>query len=145
MTPPLPQPTPGAGITHGSICTIRVIVAQGPLPGHSDRRMWACHPAEGGLFPGLNPGMSSNAVCVPEEWLTLTGEQQAGLPFSIIDGKTGADLTEKWQASATDTVVKNGKRVKRNTVGLVAVTVPPTAKEGPVKGEERGEGKDGER
>lgn len=48
--------------------TVRVVVVQGPLPGHLPRRVWLCH-----LTTGLMPGCSSSSpampLFVPEELL----------------------------------------------------------------------------
>ena len=48
--------------------TVRVVVVQGPLPGHLPRRVWLCH-----LTTGLMPGCLSSSprmpLFVPEELL----------------------------------------------------------------------------
>ena len=55
--------------------TVRVVVVQGPLPGHLPDRVWLCHLVEGDpLMPGCSKGGPAMPLSVPEECLTPTGE-----------------------------------------------------------------------
>lgn len=74
------------GITPNAVCTVRVVVVQGPLPGHLPRRVWLCHLVEGSpLMPGCSKGGVAMPLFVPEECLTPTGEG-VGETVNIIDG-----------------------------------------------------------
>ena len=53
--------------------TVRVVVVQGPLPGHLPRRVWLCHLTTG-LMPGCSSPSPAMPLFVPEECLTPTGE-----------------------------------------------------------------------
>jgi hypothetical protein len=65
--------------------TVRVVVVQGPLPGHLPRRVWLCH-----LTTGLMPGCSSSSpampLFVPEECLHPTSEGVEE-PITIIEAE----------------------------------------------------------
>ena len=48
--------------------TVRVVVVQGPLPGHLPRRVWLCHLTTG-LMPGCSSPSPAMPLFVPEELL----------------------------------------------------------------------------
>ena len=69
----------------GCEATVRVVVVQGPFPGHLPRRVWLCHFAEHGkLMPGCSSGGVAMPLFVPEECLEVTG-RVAGEQIQIID------------------------------------------------------------
>jgi len=61
--------------TRNSVCTLRVVVVQGPLPGHLPDRVWLCHlVGDSPLMPGCSKGGPAMPLFVPEKCLTPTGE-----------------------------------------------------------------------